>query len=158
VSDATPPALINPGAQNSNEGDTVSLQLTATDADHFTASGLPSGLSIDDHGLISGTIGARADGLYSVTITAYDGPVAGSTPNTQVRSGWPVRDTTPPALTSPGNQTSNEGVSISLAVSATDAGHFTASGLPTGLTISDSGLISGTIGARAEGSYAVTLI
>jgi hypothetical protein len=47
------PALTNPGSQASAKGEDVSLQISATDADNdtltYSATGLPSGLSIDSY-------------------------------------------------------------------------------------------------------------
>src|SRR5262249_41351189 len=59
------PAVDSPGTQNSNEGDAISLQISATDPNTLTltlsATGLPAGLSINSStGLISGTIGNQA--------------------------------------------------------------------------------------------------
>ena len=38
VGDTTPPVVTNPGAQTSTEGNTVSLQIQATDPDDITFS------------------------------------------------------------------------------------------------------------------------
>lgn len=47
----------NPGTQNNNEGDVVSLQVQANGASTYSATGLPPTLTIDPNtGLISGTI------------------------------------------------------------------------------------------------------
>src|SRR5262249_46500962 len=66
--------------QTNAEGDDVSVQIDATDANGdpltYSASNLPGGLSIDtSSGLISGTVAAGAQALspYSVTVTATDG-------------------------------------------------------------------------------------
>ncbi len=163
VNDTTAPALTNPGTVNNNEGDTVGLQIQAQDADAGTFTDvvngqhtLPTGLSIDPNtGKISGTIDPRAAGAYTVTISASDGSGnVGSTTFT-----WNVADTTPPVLTNPGNQTNNEGDTVKgLAIPAVDADSFTITGLPTGLTYNTTtGVISGTIGAYAAGTYTVTV-
>ncbi|WP_306013872.1 MULTISPECIES: PKD domain-containing protein [unclassified Allomuricauda] len=60
-------SVTNPGDQNNNEGDIVSLQIQATSANNltFNATGLPPNLTIDENtGLISGTIdeGVVSDG------------------------------------------------------------------------------------------------
>ena len=61
------------------EGDTVSVPITASDANGdsftFSASGLPTGLSIDSTtGIISGTISSSAtSGTATVTATASGG-------------------------------------------------------------------------------------
>ena len=84
VGDTTPPVVTNPGAQTSTEGNTVNLQIQATDPDDttfsFTATGLPLGLSIaSGTGLISGTVVSTftQHGPYSVVVSASD--AAGNT-------------------------------------------------------------------------------
>ncbi len=67
---------------------------------------------------------------------------------------------TPPVLTNPGNQTNDEGDNVSLQIVATDTDgdvlSYSATGLPTGLSISSSsGLIVGT--PTAAGNYNVAL-
>jgi hypothetical protein len=148
------PLVTSPGDQTSDEGDVVSLQVSATNAAGFSATGLPPGLSINADGAIVGTIDPRAAGTYAVTLTA--GRFSGGTA-TPVSFTWTVNDRTPPDLTSPGGQTSNEGDVVSLQVSATDADNFVATGLPAGLHIDDSGMISGIIDALVAGIYAVTV-
>jgi cold shock CspA family protein len=76
----TAPKVTKPAAQRSAEGDSVSLKIAATDPDtadslRFSASGLPSGLSINSSsGVISGVVGyeAAAASPYTVTVTATD--------------------------------------------------------------------------------------
>ncbi|HEX5403633.1 MAG TPA: putative Ig domain-containing protein [Pseudonocardiaceae bacterium] len=67
--------VTNPGAQSTVTGSAVSLTIHATDsaaaALTFSATGLPTGLSINaTSGLISGTAGTA--GTFSVTVTARD--------------------------------------------------------------------------------------
>jgi hypothetical protein len=77
---ATPqPPTISPIAnQQHPEGGSVSLQVSASDSDGtitgYSASGLPTGLSINSTGLISGTIALGAAGAspYNVTVTVTD--------------------------------------------------------------------------------------
>jgi hypothetical protein len=69
----TPVSVANPGSKTSTVGTAVSLQLSAnggTAPYTWTATGLPSGLSISSGGLISGT--PTTAGTYSVTGTAKD--------------------------------------------------------------------------------------
>ncbi|MGZ4724644.1 MAG: Ig-like domain-containing protein, partial [Ilumatobacteraceae bacterium] len=78
------PTVTNPGPQSSAEGDTISLQIVASDVDGdsltYTASGLPTGVSINtSSGLISGTIAFDAAGSHTVTVTASDGALSAST-------------------------------------------------------------------------------
>ncbi|MCK0148348.1 PKD domain-containing protein, partial [Arenibacter sp. F26102] len=73
------PIVTNPGVQNSLVGETVSLQVTASDPEDdgmtYSAITLPTGLSIDTStGLISGIIatGAAANNPYAVEVTVTD--------------------------------------------------------------------------------------
>ena len=64
-------------------------------------------------------------------------------------------------VNSPGNQTGTVGTAVSLQISASDSASgqtltFTASGLPAGLSISSSGLISGTPTTAATSTVTVT--
>jgi O-glycosyl hydrolase len=68
--------VTNPGAQTGTAGTAISgLQVQATDSAAgqtltYTASGLPTGLSISSSGLITGT--PSTGGTYNVTVTATD--------------------------------------------------------------------------------------
>jgi hypothetical protein len=154
--------LAAPGDQANVAGDSVSLQLSGTDASGlpptYSATGLPSGLSLNTStGLISGTLPASASSstAYSVTVTASDG-----TSSASQTFQWSVAAL---ALANPGDQTNQEGTSVSLQLSATDVGGtptYSATGLPAGLSLNAStGLIAGTIGTAAHGSspYSVTV-
>ncbi|WP_281502461.1 putative Ig domain-containing protein, partial [Arenibacter sp. S6351L] len=73
------PVVTNPGVQNSLVGNTISLQVAATDPEDdsmiFSVANLPTGLSIDTStGLISGTIatGAAVNSPYTVEVTVTD--------------------------------------------------------------------------------------
>ena len=71
----TAPEITNPGTQNNTAGDSVSLNLIATDADNdtllYSANGLPDGLVLDSGtGLINGS--PTVAGTFSVTITVDD--------------------------------------------------------------------------------------
>ncbi len=153
-------SLVNPGPLQSNDGANVSLQLQGSDADgdtlSYTASALPSGLSINANtGLISGTIASNADtnSPYNVTVTASDG-----TNTTTQTFLWAVGQV---SLSTPSDQTNSEGDSVSLQLQGTaSSGSLTynASGLPNGLSLNPTtGLISGTIAAgdAANGPYTV---
>ncbi len=65
----------NPGSQSTQVNTAVSLQMSGSDSASgqtltYTATGLPTGLSISSSGLISGT--PTATGTYNVTVTAKD--------------------------------------------------------------------------------------
>ena len=140
--------------QRSNEGSSVSLSLTASDANSlsltFSAEGLPPGLSISANGLISGTIasGAANSGTpYYPVITVTDGTAVATTEFT-----WNLAS--PSTISGLFTQQSSEGSTVSLSVIASDSNSlsltYSALGLPANLSINSStGLISGTIGAAA---------
>ena len=67
------PAVTNPGAQTTVVNTPVNLQLAATGGTaplHWTATGLPTGLSVSDGGLISGT--PTVQNTFTVSVTATD--------------------------------------------------------------------------------------
>jgi Domain of unknown function DUF11/Putative Ig domain/Cadherin-like/RTX calcium-binding nonapeptide repeat (4 copies) len=155
--------LSNPGAQNNAVGDTtVSLQIHATGVPTgagwtYTASGLPSGLSINStSGLITGTITGTAS-AYSTQVTVKDGQGDGVASQNFT---WNVSAL---AVVTPATQNNAVGdTTVSLQVSASglptgDSWTYSATGLPSGLSISTTtGLITGTITGSAK-TYLATV-
>jgi hypothetical protein len=161
VLDVTTPGVSNPGNQLSAAGQSIALQLGATDADgdplSYGAAGLPAGLGISSTGDISGTLGAASLGNYGVTVWATDGFNTG-----YASFSWRVVSSTPPSVTNPGPQSSNEQTSVALTIQGSDpdglALSYSAVGLPPGLGINSStGQISGTLTGQSAGSYSVTV-
>jgi hypothetical protein len=154
--------VTNPGSQTGKVGTAVSLQISATDSASgqtltYSATGLPAGLSISSSGLISGT--PTTAGSNSVTVTAKD--TTGATGSATFT--WTISSATgnTVTVTNPGNQTSTVGTAVSLQISATDSASgqtltYSATGLPAGLSISSSGLISGTPTTAGSNSVTVT--
>jgi endo-1,4-beta-xylanase len=155
--------VTNPGSQSTTVGRPASVQIQASDSASgqtlaYTASGLPPGLSINGGtGLISGT--PTTTGSYQTTVTASDTTGAKSS----ATFTWTVGPEagTLVTVTNPGAQTGTVGTAISpLQIRATDsAGQtltYSATGLPAGLSISSSGLISGTPTAAGTSNVAVT--
>ena len=93
----------------------------------------------------SGYVSSGSPALW--TITLGGGSSGGTSPGNTV------------TVTSPGTQTSTVGAAADLQISATDSGGaaltYTASGLPTGASISSAGLITGTL--STAGSYSTTV-
>ena len=161
-----PPQVTSPGNQTSAAGSSVSLQIQASDPESgslsYSATGLPPGLSINaTTGRISGTVSSSASGTYNTQVTVSDGALTASASFT-----WTVAGTSsenhPPQVTSPGNQTSTAGASVSLQIQASDQDgdplSYSATGLPTGLSInSTTGAISGTVSLLDPGVYTVTV-
>ncbi len=158
---ANPISLTNPGSLSNNEGDSVDQAISASTAGTipltWSASNLPVGLSIaPSTGTISGTValGDSASSPTTVGLLVSAGPYSVATSFT-----WTISN--PITLTNPGNQSTIENGTVSLALSATDGSGtpvYAASGLPAGLSINPStGLISGTValGDAASGPYSV---
>lgn len=106
----------------------------------------------------SGSNGS-CSGVLCNSGTGWDGPTGLGTPNgtAAFTSGGTPPPPGSPTVNNPGSQSTATGSSVSLQLSAsggTSPYTWTASGLPTGLSISSSGLISGT--ASTAGSYSVT--
>ena len=132
-------SLTNPGTLFNGEGDTVSLQIQASDSSGgtltYSAMGLPNGLTIDPNtGRISGTIntGSTDFQVFNAKITASDGSA-----NSQMTFTWYVNNSI--TIINPGDQYTYEGEAISLKInfgSAIDDRWgltYSATGLPPGL-------------------------
>ena len=138
------------------EGDVVSFHVNATDSTSgatltFSATGLPNGLSLSSSGLVSGTIAAGtgdSGGAFSPTVTVTDGTAVDSE-----TFAWNVNS--PITLVPIDTLQNNEGDVVSFHLKASDSTSsatltFSATGLPNGLSLSSSGLITGTIGAGSS--------
>ena len=144
--------LKDPSIPNAFAGTPYSYQLTAlnnagTPVFTVTNSSLPAGLTLDSGGLLHGTVAA---GIYQVSFTVSDGPdtiyrgfqlyvsalnitTPSVLPNGMQGSAYPTQTLTASGGTAPYTFTNN-------------------GGLPSGLTMSASGVISGTITSGA-GEY-----
>ena len=152
--------VTDPGNQVTPLSSPVSLQIPATSSGgyplSYSASGLPPGLSVDNSsGLISGTVSTA--GTYPVTVTATD-TQGGYGEDT---FGWTVtQQPDAVSVTNPGNQSTYLGVLVSLQIHATSSEGlprtYSATGLPPGLSISSSGLITGAAGGPA-GSHTASV-
>jgi len=154
-------AIFSPGTQSTAVGGSVNLQIqgedTATGTLSYSATGLPTGLSISSStGVISGT--ASKAGSYSVTVTGKDTTGATGSATFTWTVGSAANTVT---VTNPGSQTGTVGTAASLQIAATDSASgqtlsYTATGLPAGLSIgSSTGLISGT--PTTANTYTVTV-
>jgi uncharacterized repeat protein (TIGR01451 family) len=159
-------SVTNPGPQSSVSGTAITPLAIAplvTDSSPtatltYAATGLPTGLSINTStGLISGTPNSVAGSPYTVTVTATDNDnFSGS-----ATFNWVVTAVVNKvSVTNPGTQSSIEGTAITaLAIKSTDSSPtatltYSATGLPTGLSISTStGVIAGT--PTSAGTFSV---
>ena len=160
---ADPISEADPELQSGVEGQHVALQIGANDSNAallYTATGLPDGLSLNPTtGLIWGVIapGDAATGPYFVTVTTYGADSAVDSQSFE----WDV--SSPVTVATIADKTNAEGDPVNLGVGGADlyggVPSFGAAGLPPGLSISSTGVISGVIaaGAADDGPYSVTV-
>ncbi|MFR9798708.1 putative Ig domain-containing protein [Streptomyces sp. MS06] len=108
----------------------------------------------------SGNNGSCSTSYFCTAGTGYDGPTGWGTPNGTAAFTAGTSSGNTVSVTNPGSQSTTAGSSVSLQINATDSAgaslDYSASGLPTGLSINSStGLISGT--ASTAGTYQVTV-
>ena len=135
-------------AQSSRQNDaTVSLTPSVTndgDTLTFSASGLPTGLSINTStGAITGT--PTAAGTYNATVSVSDSNGGADSESFT----WTISANNAPVMSSIGNQSGTIGTAISITPMASDADSdsvtWSANNLPSGLSINQtSGAITGT--------------
>ncbi|NUR29113.1 MAG: hypothetical protein HOV83_25285 [Catenulispora sp.] len=108
----------------------------------------------------SGNNGSCSPSYYCTAASGYDGPTGLGTPNGlgAFTAGGTGSETV--SVTNPGNQTGVVGTAVSKQISGTDSAGktltYSATGLPAGLAISSSGLISGTPTTAGTSSVTVT--
>jgi len=114
---------------------------------------LPSGVTLSGAGLLSGTPAAGTGGTYAITITAANG-------TTNATQNFTLTVDQAPGITSANNTTFTVGAAGSFTVIASGfpTATFSETGaLPSGVTLSSSGILSGTPGAGSGGSYPITI-
>ena len=168
----TPPILAAIGNKSVNEGTALGFTATATDVDvgqtltFSLDAGNPSGSSITTGGVFSWTpTEAQGPGAYPITVRVTDN----GTPSSNDFEAITVtvnEVNVAPVLAAIANQTVNEGSTLNVTASATDADspantitYSLDPGAPAGMTIgSSSGAISWTTGeANGPNTYPVTV-
>ena len=115
---------------------------------------LPSGITLSSSGTLSGTPAAGTGGTYTITVTASNGIGSNAT------QSFTLTVDQAPTITSASSTTFTVGTAGSFTVIASGfpTSTFSETGaLPTGVTLSSAGLLSGTPAAGTGGTYAITI-
>lgn len=148
------PTVTAPATQQTSTGGNVNLQLSTSCPNvpcSYAMDSGPAGLTVSNTGVITGTVTSAPQTFSSVTVTVRDNE--GVTATTAPFS-WIVNAA--PTVSSPGNQKTLRGASVSLGMApyasgGTGAYTYSATNLPSWLTINSStGVISGTAPAGAD--------
>jgi hypothetical protein len=155
------PPTISVSNRSNNKGTAATGSFSGSDPDGdtpltYSATGLPGGVTLSTTGVFGGTF--TTAGSFNVTVTVKD-------PSNATGTGtfvWTVLNpNTAPTITAT-SRTNTEGNAVSLQFTGTDtAGDaltYSATGLPTGLSMSSAGKVTGTLGYAAAGTYNVTVI
>ncbi len=151
------PAITSANSTTFTAGTAGSFSVTATGspAPTFSETGtLPSGVSFSTAGVLSGTPAAGTGGTYPITITASNG----TSPNATQNFTLTVNEA--PAITSAASATFTLGAAGSFSAKATGfpAPTFSETGvLPSGVTFSSTGVLSGTPAAGTGGTYPISI-
>ncbi|MEM9776544.1 MAG: putative Ig domain-containing protein, partial [Chloroflexota bacterium] len=157
------PTVNNPGNQTSRvcTSQSVSLQISASDPDgnglSYSAPELPSGLSINGSGLITGKPTTAQNKTVSVSVSDGRGGIDSTS------FSWTTIANTKPSITKPATQATARNQAANLQLSVSDANGdpvtVTVTGLPQGLTYNPSTRkISGTVSkSAAQQNYTVTI-
>ncbi len=150
------PAITSTANTTFTVGTPGSFTVTATGypAPTFSETGaLPSGVTLSSAGVLSGTPAAGTGGAYSITITASNGI------GTDATQSFTLSVDQAPAITSAASTTFTVGTAGSFQVTATGypAPTFTEAGaLPSGVTLSSAGVLSGTPAALGTYNFTIT--
>lgn len=155
-----PAVIITPSVNNAVKGNPYSAKLEAAGDTPitWTASGLPAGLTLNSStGEISGTLTTAGTFTFSATATN----AAGSDRRTfTLKVTETAGKVTIPSITTDenlGSYTAGDSVSITLTASGTTPITWTHSGgtLPAGLSLADTGVISGTVSGVGTFTFTV---
>jgi len=152
----TAPSITSGSTTTFTAGSAGSFTVTASGSPSPTFSEigtLPSGVTFSSGGVLSGTPAAGTGGTYSLSFTAANGVGSNAV------QSFTLKVNQAPSITSANSTTFTEGTSGSFTVtsSAYPSATFSETGaLPTGVTFSSAGILSGTP-TGASGTYPITI-
>lgn len=150
----TSPAALAPGTENAAYGPVTFTATGGSGSYRWSAGYLPSGLSFSTGGVLSGTPAGASHGQYNAQIGVTDARGTTTTSTLPLT----ILPPTPPGIAGP---TQLNGCTEMVACAAqlfTATGGappytFSATGLPSGMTVASNGLIGGTPAAGSHGTY-----
>ena len=156
----TAPVLATIATQTVRAGGSVAFTATATDAENdavtFAATGLPTGATFSSAGAFAWS-NATPIGTYNVSITASDGLLTSAARVVAIE----VRANTAPSVTQVNNFTVRLQSAVNLTITGTDpqsdALTFSATGLPSGATLTPAGVLT-WLSASPGGNYEISVI
>ncbi len=161
VATSVAPTITSTNSTSFTVGSPGSFTVTATGTPTptFSLSGsLPTGVTFNTTtGVLSGTPAAGTAATYNVTITATNGVNPDATQNFTLTV---AAGASAPTFTSPNNTTFTTGSagSFNVTASGSPSATFSTTGtLPSGVTLSAGGVLSGTPAAGTGGTYAFTI-
>ena len=159
-----PTISLSPGGSNpqvltaGTVGTSYTQTITASGAENSftfskTSGTLPTGLSLSSAGVLSGT--PTASGTYTFTVTATDSSGCTGTQNYSLTMNCPIITVSPATLP---NEVFNATYSTNLTATGGSGSiaFVVGSGLPTGLSLSSAGVLSGTPSAAGTYTFTVT--
>jgi microsomal dipeptidase-like Zn-dependent dipeptidase len=151
-----PPTISSPAATTFTIGIGGSFQVTGSGfpAPTYTATGVPSFATLSPSGVLSGTAGTGTGGVYTIMISASNGIL----PNAVQTFTLTVNQ--PPAITSGNSVTFATSTLGTFTATATGfpAPTFTQNGAPAFISISPTGVLTGTPPVGAGGTYTLTMV
>jgi len=166
-----PPSITSANSATFLVGASVSCSGTLSNCFHVTATGypaptfsetgaLPSGVTLNSNGTLSGTPAACTGGVYPISITASNGITADNGSTTSPTQNFTLTVNEAPSITSANNTTFTTGQAGTFTVTA--CGYpaptvtLTSGSLPSGVTYNSSThVLSGTPASGTGGQYAL---
>ena len=122
---------------------------------------LPPGLTVTSSGLITGTPAATSTGSYTFTVRVTDTPVTGAAANSATKSLSLQVVSGGPAITTGTLPNGTVGQAYSATLAATGGtppySWSVSAGLPAGLSLSSSGVLSGTPTTASSSTFTITV-